>query len=148
MARVREIDWDSADCAKFLDLRQRYLRAPLGLDLHDEDLDTERDCRHFALLDDEGALIGGAVVVPHDDTSAQIRQMLVRPDQRRRGHGAEIVAAIEATLRDNGIEHIFLNARADAIEFYERCGYRVTGAEFLHVTIPHRRMEKSLAATS
>lgn len=143
MAIVREIEWGGPEFASFLGLRQEYLRAPLGLDLYDEDLDAERDYRHFGLFDGD-TLIGGAVVVPRGDASAQIRQMIILPQYRRRGLGAKIVGTIAQVMRENSVTLLFLHARADAVEFYRSCGFQSVGDEFPHVTIPHRRMEKAL----
>jgi len=141
--RLREFAWGSSDYEEFCRLRQRYLRAPLGLDLYDEDLAAEQAHRHFGLYcDDE--LIGGAVFVTGADGTAQLRQMLVAPEYRRHGLGHRIVRHVEAAAREASIQLLFLEARLEAVEFYRRCGYRRVGDEFFHVTIPHVRMEKSL----
>ena len=39
---------------------------------------------------------------------------------------------------------LVLHARATAVGFYERLGYRIEGPEFCEVTIPHYPMGKSL----
>jgi len=140
--RVREFAWGTPDYEEFCRLRQRYLRAPLGLDLYDEDLDAERACRHLGMYDGD-VLIGGALVLV-DDHTAQLRQMLVVPEYRRRGLGRQIVRQVEAAARERSARLLFLNARLEVAEFYRRCGYRSVGDEFVHVKIPHVRMEKSL----
>jgi len=38
-------------------------------------------------------------------------------------------------------------ARVSAVEFYEKLGYAIVGGEFVEVTIPHRKMEKSVQRT-
>jgi len=142
-AQLREFAWDSTDYEEFCRLRQRYLRAPLGLDLHDEDLAAERADRHIGLYHDD-ELIGGAILAPAAGDTAQLRQMLVVPQYRRRGLGHRIVQHIEAAARESSLRLLFLEARLEAVEFYRQCGYRRVGDEFIHVTIPHVRMEKSL----
>jgi predicted GNAT family N-acyltransferase len=37
-----------------------------------------------------------------------------------------------------------MHARKDAIGFYEKQGYKISGDEFTEVTIPHFVMEKKL----
>jgi predicted GNAT family N-acyltransferase len=37
-----------------------------------------------------------------------------------------------------------MHARDSAIGFYEKFGYKVTGAPFTEVNLPHRLMEKQL----
>lgn len=143
MPELREIDWGGAEYREFCRLRQQYLRAPLGLDLTDEDLDAERAHRHFGLFED-GTLIGGAVIVPKDTDTAQLRQMFVVPEHRSRGLGRLIVRHIEAVASESRVGRLFLEARIEAVDFYRRCGFQTVGEGFVHLTIPHIRMEKSL----
>ncbi len=143
MATVREFAWGSSDYRDFCRLRQHHLRAPLGLDLRDEGLDVERTQLLFGLYD-EDRLIGGAIVVPLGDRHAQLRQMLVVPDARGRGLGRLLIEHIEAVLRERPVRLLHMNARLEAVGFYERCGYGCIGDEFIHITIPHVRMEKLL----
>ena len=54
--------------------------------------------------------------------------MYVRPDQRRRGWGGALTAAVTETLIKRGIETVFLNVRQNnpvARLLYERLGYSV-----------------------
>jgi predicted GNAT family N-acyltransferase len=37
-----------------------------------------------------------------------------------------------------------MNARKNALGFYDKLGYKVVGDEFLEVTLPHFTMEKEL----
>lgn len=143
MATVRNVPWGGSDYREYCRLRQKYLRAPLGLDLYDEDLDAERTQLLFGLYDGT-ALTGGAIVVPHADRSAQLRQMLVVPDARGHGLGRLLVEHIEAALRERTVRVLYMNARLEAVGFYERCGYDPVGDEFIHVSVPHVRMEKNL----
>ena len=143
MVRIAEFDWGSEHYAAFCDLRQEFLRAPLGLDLFDEDLDAERDQRHFGIFDD-GNLVGGAIIIERPDGTAQLRQMIVRPGHQGTGLGTQLIAEIESALRQASIGKLVLHARTGAVPFYERCGYRVVGDEFEHVSIPHRHMQKDL----
>ncbi len=143
MVTVRDFRWGGNDYREFCRLRQEYLRAPLGLDIYAEDLDAERTQLLFGLYDG-AALIGGAIVVPLSEHRAQLRQMLVVQDSQGRGLGRLLVEHVEAALRGRGIRLLSMNARLEAVGFYERCGYERVGDEFVHVTIPHVRMEKAL----
>lgn len=143
MVEAGEFEWGGADYDVFCRMRQQYLRAPLELDLFAEDLAAEREHRHFGLYEDE-RLVGGASIVPHADGSAQLRQMLVTPEFRRRGLGRLLVRHMEAALREHSVPLLYMNARLEAVDFYARCGYTCVGDEFVHATIPHLRMEKML----
>jgi predicted GNAT family N-acyltransferase len=143
MIDIREFDWGSSDYRAFCQLRQEYLRTPIGYDLFDEDLDAERDHLHFGLYTGT-RLAGGAILIRTDEHVGQLRQMLVIPEFRRRGLGRRIVNRIEEAARNISLRLLFLNARLPAVDFYRRCGFETAGEEFSSHGIPHVRMEKLL----
>ncbi len=140
---MREFSWGDADYIEFCRLRQDWLRTPLGLSLSDDNLDVEKVQRLFGVYE-EDALVGGAAVIVHANGNAQLRQMIISPSVQRRGCGKLLVQHIEANLREASIRQVFLLARLHTEGFYARCGYVRVGGEFMHVTIPHIRMEKVL----
>jgi len=140
---LREFSWGDADYIEFCRLRQDWLRTPLGLNLSDDDLDAEKAQRLFGIYE-KNSLVGGAAILVHADGDAQLRQMIISPSFQRRGYGRMLVKHIEASMRKASIHRIFLLARLEAKVFYTRCGYARIGDEFMHVTIPHIRMEKAL----
>lgn len=98
--------------------------------------------------DEEGALFGVARLMPAaGERSRQIRQVAVAPDRRMCGVGTALVRAAEALAADQGAAEVWLNARDEAIPFYERVGFVCVGDPFVSelTRIPHRRMVKSLA---
>jgi ribosomal protein S18 acetylase RimI-like enzyme len=50
----------------------------------------------------------------------------------------------ENIARDRGFKIVRMHARANAIGFYEKVGYKVRGEQFIEITIPHYVMEKQL----
>jgi predicted GNAT family N-acyltransferase len=50
----------------------------------------------------------------------------------------------ENIARDRGYRRLTMHARKSAIGFYEKNGYKISGPEFVEVTIPHFEMEKEL----
>lgn len=76
----------------------------------------------------------------------QISQLAVVPDERKRGIGKGIMAALIKEAAQEGAKKIFLNARTAVIPFYLPFGFEATGAIFpsSKTGIPHRRMEKNL----
>ena len=61
-----------------------------------------------------------------------------------KGIGKNILQFAENIARDRGYKKIIMHARKTATGFYEKLGYKITGPEFVEVTIPHYEMEKSL----
>lgn len=98
----------------------------------------ERDAAtlHFAALDkDQEVLSGGSVMAeahPSDPRPYdwRIRGMATRPEQRGRGVGSAVLAAIEGGARERGARRLWCNARVGARRFYERAGFTVEGEEY------------------
>ena len=56
----------------------------------------------------------------------EVKRMMVGPEWRGRGIGEQLLRALEATLRDDGIALALLETgrdQAEALRLYERCGY-------------------------
>ena len=141
--RFREIEHRSAQYDSAVALRDAVLRAPLGMRITREDQDTEVDCRHVALLDDD-TVLATVVAVPLAPGVMRIRQMAVHPEHRDRGLGRALLDQTEAVLREAGVRQLILHARDTAIGFYRRCGYHEEGEPFPEIGLRHQRMVKSL----
>ncbi len=135
----------SAHYAQMLDLRQRVLRAPLGLDVYAEDLNAERAQLHYALLDAADQVAACVLAAPLSATSARIRQMAVEPRWQRRGLGTLLMRAAEADLRQRRCTHLTLHARIEVVNFYAQLGYHRVGQPFVELSIVHQQMDKHLA---
>ena len=96
-------------------------------------------------------LVGCVVVVPpgagrRGGSDAGLRQMAVAERFQRQGHGRRLIAEVESLLAARGFTRLVLHARKHVAPFYEKLGYRVVGEEFIEVTIPHVKMEKTLSS--
>ncbi|MFN2299449.1 MAG: GNAT family N-acetyltransferase [Anaerolineales bacterium] len=128
------------------DLRNRVLRTPLGMTLSERDINGEDAQIHWVAEDEGGRIVGCVLLAVPGDGTADLRQMAVDPAYRGRGIGAALVERAERSARKRNISKLTLNARLYARGFYERLGYRAVSEIFTLVTIPHIRMEKTLAA--
>ena len=147
---IRPIEYGSAEYHAACDLRRRFLREPLGLTLTDNDVAGEGSQHHFGLYDDQEQLIGGVIGKRDaaDPSAVRIRQMVVHPDRRERGLGRKLLTEAERALAAHGYERFVLWARAEATGFYERCGYRLTGATDTMLGLEHLEMRKTGATAS
>ncbi|MGI9473139.1 MAG: GNAT family N-acetyltransferase [Rubripirellula sp.] len=141
-----EIEWKGPHYASEIDLRDRLLRAPLGLTFTAEDIEAEARQLHFGILHHD-QLIACAVVVPLEDGVAKLRQMAVDHQRQRGGVGSHLIREIEDELRRRQFRKIELNARKEAVAFYERLGYRRVGERFIEVKIPHWKMMRVIDET-
>ncbi len=129
--------------AQVIDLRQRVLRAPLGLDIRNDDLDAETEQLIF-IYEEAGKVLGCVLLQHYDAETFKLRQMAVDPDMQGKGIGAELINAADVYAVQVGKHKMLLHAREVAVPFYHKLGYEVTGPEFTEVGIPHRKMEKLL----
>jgi len=146
----------SAEYDATVALRYEVLRKPLGLDFTPEQLAAEVTDLHCALWalgapPDDAPRQGGVpellaclVLTPQSDGEIKMRQVAVQASHQGKGLGRILVEFSEATARAHGFTRMVLNARDTAVDFYLRLGYRIEGEPFTEVTIPHRRMAKSL----
>jgi GNAT superfamily N-acetyltransferase len=77
---------------------------------------------HPLILFDRGAPIGVMRVDIHGPI-AWFRRVAVREDLQRAGHGRILLSLAEAFAREAGCGEARSNVAADAVGFYERCGY-------------------------
>ena len=141
-----EIEWRSSRYQSEIDLRDRLLRAPLGLTFTPDDLASEANQIHFGLLSGND-LIACAVVVPLENGVAKLRQMAVDLPFQRRGFGSSLIREIETELCRRQFREIELNARQEAVGFYQRLGYRTVGDSFIEVQLPHWKMTRLIDAS-
>lgn len=146
---VREFAPGSPEYEASLDLRRRYLREPLGLELTPADTQGEDAQRHFGLFDDQGRLAASVIGMPLDSagTSCRIRQMVVDADQRGRGLGRQLLLGAEEHLAAAGGKECLLYARIEAAGFYRACGYELTGETVELIGMPHHAMRKPLGSS-
>jgi predicted GNAT family N-acyltransferase len=141
MFAVHSIEPGSPAYQRECDLRQRVLRAPLGLDLFDEDLAVERGQFHHGLFDGE-KLIACAIAVLLSPGEIKIRQMAVEPAYQGRGCGRQLLEQIESIWSERGTRLLSLHARLTAEGFYAKLGFTRAGEEFAEVGLPHVKMIK------
>src|SRR5258708_846696 len=138
----KEIAFGSDEFLEECRLRNEVLRVPLGLSVHDEDIEKEKDQMHFGLFARDGEIAACVIAAPMSSTEAKIRQMAVRPGHQGKGFGRVLIRSLEENFARRAFTHLFLHARMSAIPFYEKMGYEKAGDEFVEVGIPHLKMEK------
>jgi len=109
---------------------------PAGIEL--DDLDAS--CIHAVAYDVDGKAIGTGRLLP----DGQIGRMAVVVDWRRRGIGAEILAALIDEARKRGHAEVTLSAQLQAAEFYRDAGFVAEGKVYEDAGILHQKMRKKL----
>lgn len=140
---LKIIDHGTAEYKQMVKLRNDILRKPLGLGFTEEELETEKDNMLIAAFEDE-RILGCCMLVEEQPGTVRLRQMAVLNDLQGKGIGRALMNFAENLARDRGYKILRMHARANAIGFYEKVGYKVKGDQFLEITIPHYVMEKVL----
>lgn len=126
-----------------LALRQKVLRAPLSLDIRNDDLDAEQEQIIF-IYEENHQVLGCVLLQQYDAETFKLRQMAVDPSLQGKGVGTLLVNAADVYAVQLGKHRILLHARETAVPFYRKLGYETTGAPFTEVGLPHHIMEKVL----
>lgn len=140
---LKIIDYGTPDYNNMVKLRDDILRRPLGLSFAPADLEKERDNLMVAAYEDD-KMLGCCMLVEEDPQTVRLRQMAVLNDLQGKGIGKALIQFAENLARDHGYQKMTMHARKNAVGFYEKMGYKVSGSEFEEVTLPHFVMEKDL----
>jgi predicted GNAT family N-acyltransferase len=140
---IREIAHGSPEYDEGERLRIRVLREPIGVPREPEERAEERTLRHLAAFEGE-RMVGYLMLADQGDGAVRMRQVAVDFDRQRHGIGKALVARSEDLARSSGYRTMLLHAREPAVPFYAALGYEVFDEPFIEVTIPHRKMKKSL----
>jgi putative acetyltransferase len=103
-------------------------------------LATERQC----LV----ALVGGGIVGTAAREDGALATFFVHPDHQGRGVGTRLLAPLEAAALAAGLTTLRVDASLGGAGFYERRGYRRTGALVQGTAGPHVALVKVLACAA
>jgi predicted GNAT family N-acyltransferase len=109
---------------------------PSGIEL--DDLDAK--CLHAVAYDVDNKAIGTGRLLP----DGHIGRMAVVKEWRRRGIGAEIMAALMAEARKRGHKEVVISAQLQAAEFYRELGFAAEGKVYPEAGILHQKMVRKL----
>jgi predicted GNAT family N-acyltransferase len=110
-------------------------------DLEWDELDAS--ARHFCIWQGE-ALVAYARLVAQPHAKAKLTRMAVAKDFRRQGLGRCLVQHIVKWARHAGLHKVELDAQVQALGFYQRQDFALSGELFLDAGIEHRHMELEL----
>jgi predicted GNAT family N-acyltransferase len=141
--QFKEVSYHSIEYQQTLQLRNKILRVPLGLNLHISPEDHEEISFHLvASLGDE--VVACLVLKPISKDVVKLRQMAVKQELQGQKLGSRLVQYAEQSAKSRGFKEIVLHARLHAGPFYQSLGYEPFGEVFSEVTIPHLAYRKLL----
>jgi predicted GNAT family N-acyltransferase len=140
---LKQIDHGSKEYQQMVTLRMDVLRKPLGLSFTNEELAKEKEDILIGAFD-EDKILACCLLTKIDNATIKLRQMAVHNNVQGKGIGASMMSFAETVARDKGYKKLMMHARNTAIGFYEKFDFKVNGAEFIEVNVPHHVMEKKL----
>lgn len=140
---IRPITVGSAAYEEELHIRDLVLRRPIGRSIKDDDLTGEDAYDHFGIFDGD-QLLGTLYRKRLSDTVAQVKQVAVLEAYRKSGLGRTLFSFLFEDSKKCGYQTLVLDARADAVGFYQKLGFHKTGEQKIIFRLPHYRMELNL----
>ena len=130
---------------KYYTLRYEILRKPWDQPYSSTKDEWEDQSIHVLTLNENNEAVACGRLQLNSKEEGQIRSMAVRTDMQGKGFGKQIINFIESKALQLNLTTITLDARINAVKFYERNGYIVVGESYLLFgVIQHFRMKKEL----
>ena len=141
--KIAIIEFNSREYREELKLRNKILRKPIGMNIYEEAPGEDISDIHIgAFINDR--LVGCLLLKRIDSKLIKMRQVAVDEEYQGKSIGSKMVRYAEDFARIQGYQKLTLHARKNAVIFYKRLDYEVSGEEFLEGNIPHYSMEKYL----
>ena len=139
--KIIQFRHDSPLYQKAVELRYRVLRAPLGLQFTQAELERDSQAVHFGITEGK-ELVGVLSLHSGPNSTVRMKQVAVASSHQGTGYGSSLVEAAEKWAKEMKFERIQLHARETALGFYLRHQYNIVGTSFIEVGIVHFLMEK------
>jgi N-acetylglutamate synthase-like GNAT family acetyltransferase len=119
-----------AEIRRIVQLRYKILRQPWDQPITTASDELEERSVN-AYIEDNGNVIACGRLQENNNKIGQIRYMAVDDKYQGLGIGKLMVFELENQARKMGLHSIELQARENAVKFYESCGYTVKEKSFL-----------------
>ena len=130
---------------RIIDLRYKILRQPWHQPIETATDELENKAYNAYLNNEDGEIVACGRLQENENKTGQIRYMAVANGQQGKGFGKLILKALEEKAKEIGITTIELQARENAVAFYERHDYHLKEKSFLlWGIIQHYLMYKKL----
>lgn len=136
----------SEEFLQYYQLRWKILRQPWQQPLGSEQDEQEQYAVHRMIIDEQSNVLAVGRLEKVTDAQGQIRFMAVDDNMKGQGLGQQVVMALEQQASILGMTEITLNAREQAVGFYQKLGYeKQRYSHTLYDEIKHYTMTKKIA---
>ena len=137
------IQHNSKEYWKSVELRTLVLRKPLGLSFTKEELQAENHQLHFLCYVDE-KIAGSFIFIKSSQNKLKMRQVCIAKDFQKKGIGFQMMLFAEKWAKENHHNEIYCHARNNALAFYQNLNYQIQGDYFEEVGLKHYKLVKCL----
>ena len=117
------------DTKKVFPLRRAVLRKNMPNESHEFSGDYDGNTFHLGYYENDEII--GIVSIIKIGKIAPLRGMAVAEAQQGKGIGKQLVLEAEIILKQENFSRIWMNARENAVPFYEKLGYKIEGELFV-----------------
>ncbi|MDP7591726.1 MAG: bifunctional GNAT family N-acetyltransferase/hotdog fold thioesterase [Litorilituus sp.] len=136
---------NSEEFEKYFQLRWQVLRKPWQQVQGSEQDELELQALHRMIIDDNQQVLAVGRLEKSDHQQGQIRYMAVCETVQGQGFGQQIIKELEKQASQLGFTQLLLNARENALNFYQKLGYQKQGySHTLFDDIKHYKMTKTI----
>ncbi|PCI52775.1 MAG: GNAT family N-acetyltransferase [Gammaproteobacteria bacterium] len=134
------------ELAQYYQLRWQILRKPWKQQQGSEQDEYEQQAIHKMVINEQGEVLAVGRLEKVAKHQGKVRFMAVSETAQGQGLGQQIINALEQQASQLGFSEITLNARENAIGFYQKLGYKtVKFSHTLFDEIKHYTMVKKLS---
>jgi len=127
-----------------LALREQVFCGEQGVPREQELDGRDDDALHVVALEPTAQVVFGTLRLLLEGDVAKVGRVAVARNARRRGVASRMLELALEEARARGAERARLAAQIDALELYERAGFRVESEPFLEAGIRHVWMGRAL----
>ncbi len=142
---IQKIKYNSDKYKNAVNLRNKILYIPLGLELDKQKLDKEKDYIHIGCFENN-TIVGTLLLTPIDKNTTKMKQVAVENNHQGKGIGSKLIIFAEKTAIEHGFSKIIISSRTSVLDFYKKMGYKTEGKEYIskNTKIPHFKMTKNI----
>ncbi len=141
---------NAEEFAQYYQLRWQILRKPWQQAIGSEQDEREQQSIHRLIIDEKSKVLAVGRLEQYSPEQGQIRYMAVCESVQGQGLGQQIITELELQACKLGMTEIVLNAREDALGFYQKLNYQQLNSQqqkashVLFNEITHYSMTKKL----
>ncbi len=131
--------------SQYYQLRWKILRKPWLQPQGSEQDEQEKYAIHRMIVDDQNKVLAVGRLEKTTEHQGQVRFMAVDDTMQGQGLGQQIINELEQQASILAMSEICLNARENALQFYQKLGYEKQGySHTLFDEVKHYRMAKKI----